>query len=143
MCYNQHCYLIHIEIDDVNNQYSNYEMQVSLLPQGEFDNRLQLMRLDNWESRQSHRNIAKKLSTTTHIHIYNEFDLLRGKTNGAFDIAYNIEGDSTAFETSLRTFLKILDLNDEITQTIYHHTMSNLSVCEEIALEDENNLKIS
>lgn len=143
MCYNQHCYLIHIEIDDVNNQYSNYEMQVSLLPQGEFDNRLQLMRLDNWESRQSHRNIAKKLSTTTHIHIYNEFDLLRGKTNGAFDIAYNIEGDSTAFETSLRTFLKILDLNDEITQTIYQHTMNNFAVGEEIALEDENNLKIS
>lgn len=130
-----HCYLIHIQIDDVNNSCSNYEMQVSLLPQGDFDRRLQLMRLDNWQSEQPHKNVSRKLATTTHIHLYNEFDLLRGKTNGAFDIAYNIEGTSTEFETSLRTFLSILDLGADVTKSIYEKTMKNLCVCKEIKEE--------
>ena len=75
---------------------------------------------------QSNKNIAKKLATTTHIHLYNEFDLLRGKTNGAFDIAYNVGGDSTEFKESLKRFLQIMDLGEDISQKIYKSTMKAL-----------------
>lgn len=122
----QNHYLIHIAIDDVNNQLSNYEMQINIIPHGELKNRLQLMRLDNWASEQSHRNIATKLSTTTHVHLYNEFDLLRGKTNGAFDIMYNLDGEGVKFETSLKRFLAILDFNDDISKSIYALTMEDV-----------------
>lgn len=116
-------YLLHIEVSDVNNPCSNYEMQLNLLPRGAISQRLQLIRLDNWETEQPHKNIAKKLSTTTHLHIYNEFDLLRGKTNGAFDIKYNLESSSTDFNTSLKEFLKILDFDYDIQNKIYKATM--------------------
>ena len=125
--YTKNDYLIHIQINDVANSCSTYEMQISIVPHGDFEHRLQLMRLDNWESEQSHRNIAKKLATRTHIHLYNEFDLLRGKTNGAFDIAYNVEGRHTTFEDSLKTFLRILDLDQDITKVIYASTIKALN----------------
>ena len=123
--YTRNDYLIHIQLNDINNAFSNYEMQLSIVPRGELDNRLQLIRLDNWKTEQPHKNIAKKLTTSTHIHLYNEFDLLRGKTNGAFDIAYNIEGGSTEFEESLKRFLQILDLGEEISQKVYKFTMKS------------------
>ncbi|MBQ8615161.1 MAG: hypothetical protein IJ415_01170 [Clostridia bacterium] len=119
-------YLIHINIEDVNNDCSNYEIQLNLLPNGKLEHRLQLMRLDNWESEQPHKNVAKKLATTTHIHLYNEFDLIRGKVNGNFDIAYNLEAKSTDFKTSLKTFLKILDLDKNIQKNIYDSTIKSI-----------------
>ena len=133
--YTRNDYLIHIEINDYNNSFSNYEMQLNIIPHGNLNQRLQLIRLDNWASEQTHRNVAKKLATTTHIHLYNEFDLLRGKTNGAFDIAYNIEGDSTAFEKSLKTFLEILDLGKEISDKIYNSVTKKLAEAKSISSE--------
>lgn len=122
-------YLIHIQLNDFTNSYSDYEMHISIIPHGNLNNRLQLMRLDNWASEQVHRNIAKKLSTVTHVHLYNEFDLLRGKTNGAYDIAYNLDKGSTAFESSLKTFLAILELDSDITKDIYNSTLNALNEC--------------
>lgn len=116
-------YLLHINIEDINNPCSNYEIQLNLLPQGKISNRLQLMRLDNWKSEQPHKNIAKKLTTRTHIHLYNEFDLLRGKVNGNYDIAYNLDDKSTDFDKALKTFLNILGFEDEIQRKIYNTTM--------------------
>ena len=130
-------YLIHIKIDDVNDEYSNYEMQISIIPRGDLSLRLQLMRLDNWHKEMSHKNVAKKLATTTHIHLYNEFDLLRGKENGSFDIAYNLEGESTSFETSLKRFLQILDLGDDVTKIIYNNTMKVVNSHKKVATEKE------
>lgn len=112
------CYLLHIDIEDVTNSCSNYEIQLNIIPDGNFESRIQLIRLDNWENEQVHRNVAKKLSTTTHIHLYNELDILRGKTNGAYDIAFNLEGESTEFNTSLKTFLDILGLDNSIRNEI-------------------------
>lgn len=126
--YTKNDYLVHIQLSDILNPFSNYEMQLSIIPHGNIDCRLQLIRLDNWESKQPHKNIAKKLSTTTHIHLYNEFDLLRGKTNGAFDIAYNIEGERTEFKDSLKTFLQILDLGSDISKKIYNSTMRSVEL---------------
>ena len=123
----QNDYLIHIEIDDINNQLSNYEMQINIIPHGNLEDRLQLMRIDNWETKQTHKNIAKTLSTTTHVHLYNEFDLLRGKTNGGFDIAYNLEGTGVEFESALKTFLEILDLGRDISKSIYKFTTDCLA----------------
>ncbi|MBR4998996.1 MAG: hypothetical protein IKY10_03865, partial [Clostridia bacterium] len=122
-------YLIHINIADVNNPCSNYEIQLNVLPHGRISNRLQLMRLDNWESEQPHKNIAKKIATTTHIHLYNEFDLLRGKINGNYDIAYNLEGKSTNFETSLKTFLEILDFDDVTQRKMLNTTIKCINNC--------------
>jgi len=116
-------YLIHINIEDVYNPCSNYEMQLNILPKGKISNRLQLMRLDNWDSEQPHKNIAKKLTTTTHIHLYNEFDLIRGRVNGNYDIAYNLDAKSTDFETSLKTFLKILEFDPLTQKRIFNTTM--------------------
>lgn len=135
MKYTRNDYLIHISINDINNPISNYEMQLNIVPHGDLNQRLQLIRLDNWASEQTHRNIAKKLATTTHIHLYNEFDLLRGKTNGAYDIAYNIEGDSTAFEKSLKTFLEILDLGKEISDKIYNSVTKKITEAKSISSE--------
>ena len=130
-------YLVHVQLNDVNNSYSNYEMQINIVPHGDLEYRLQLMRLDNWEHEQTHRNVAKKLATTTHIHIYNEFDILRGKTNGAYDIAYNIEGRSTEFESSLKTFLKILDLDKPVSKEIYETTLKALEKYKKSSISKE------
>lgn len=120
-------YLLHINIEDVNNSCSNYEIQLNLLPQGVIANRLQLVRLDNWDRQQPHKNIANKLKTTTHIHLYNEFDLLRGKENGSLDIAYNIESKSTDFETSLDIFLNVLGLEEELKKKIYRMSVKAIN----------------
>ncbi len=133
----KHDYLIHIEIDDLNNSHSNYEMQISLIPNGKLKYRLQLMRLDNWEREQSHKNIAKKLRTTTHVHFYNQFDLLRGKTNGSFDIAYNIEEKGVDFESSLKTFLDILEFDYDVAINIYNTTIKCLESNRKKATEKE------
>lgn len=130
------CYLLHIDIEDVTNSRSNHEIQLNLIPDGNFDARVQLIRLDNWESEQAHRNVAKKLSTTTHIHLYNELDLLRGKTNGAYDIAFNLEGESTEFNTSLKTFLDILGLDNSIRNEISEKVNQII-----IAMNERNNKK--
>jgi len=135
--YTRNDYLVHIEINDVNNPLSSYEMQLNLIPRGNINQRLQLIRLDNWQSEQTHRNIAKKLSTTTHVHLYNEFDLLRGKINGAFDIAYNVDGVGTAFDKSLNMFLDILDLGGDISKNIYNSTIKNINAAKRTSTEKE------
>lgn len=122
-------YLIHINIEDVNNPCSNYEMQLNLIPAGKISKRLQLLRLDNWANEQPHKNVGNKLKTRTHIHIYNEFDLLRGKVNGNFDIAYNLNSKSTEFNTALETFLDILELDNDSRAEIYNSTMEALDNC--------------
>lgn len=123
---NKMMYLLHMEISDITNDLSNYEMQFNIVPNGDLTKRIQLMRLDNWESEQPHKNVAKKLATRTHIHLYNEFDLLRGKINGNYDIAYNFSGSSTTFNTSLKTFLEILGLNPEVQKTVYNLTLKGI-----------------
>ena len=107
------CYLIHININDATNNQSTYEIQLNLIPDGNFDSRIQLVRLDNWEKDGAHKNVARKLKTRTHIHLYNELDILRGKTNGAYDIAFNLEDKSADFETSLKTFLNLLKFDNK------------------------------
>ena len=88
-----------------------------------------MLRLDNWDSEQPHKNVGNKLKTRTHIHIYNEFDLLRGKVNGNFDIAYNLNSKSTEFNTALETFLDILELDNDSRAEIYNSTMEALDNC--------------
>lgn len=119
-------YLVHIEIKDVNNPLSSYEMQVSVIPQDNIEQRIQLIRLDNIENDNPHRNIAKKLQTRTHVHLYNEFDLLRGETNASFDIAYNLKGKDVLFEESLKTFLEIVDFDCGVSKEIYNKVMEYL-----------------
>ena len=84
------------------------------MPKGSIDNRIQLVRFDNWAKEQTHKNIGKKLSTTTHIHLYNHFDLIRGKTNGSYDIAFNFSEESTDFEKALKVFLEFISGDDDI-----------------------------
>lgn len=120
-------YLIHINIEDVNNPCSNYEIQLNLLPQGDISNRLQLIRFDNWAFEQPHKNVGKKLQTTTHIHLYNQFDLLRGRVNGNFDIVYNFNNNSTEFDTAFLTFLDILDFNFDLRTELYNKTMKAIN----------------
>lgn len=138
MGYTQNDYLLHIEIDDINDSLSNYEMQINIIPHGKINQRLQLMRIDNWASEQTHKNIANTLSTTTHVHLYNEFDLLRGKTNGSFDIAYNLEGTGVEFETALKKFLDIIDFGIDISKTVYRSIVKavNLNKSTEIEIKE-------
>lgn len=116
-------YLMHILIADLTNNFGNYEIQFNILPAGEFDKRIQLIRMDNYSQTQAHKNVGgQKLSTSTHIHLYNHFDLLRGKKNGNFDITHNLEESSTDFDNALNSFVKTLNLNqslsDEITKKV-------------------------
>ena len=68
----------------------------------------------------------------------NEFDLLRGKSNGNYDIAYNLASKSTDFETALKTFLKILGFDESLQGKIYNTTMK----CVNISKKDEKSLEI-
>lgn len=119
-------YLLHIYIEDVNVSDCNYEIQLNVLPDAKIEHRLQLLRVDNWKNQQTHKNIAKKLDTTTHIHLYNWFDLLRGKTNGSFDIAYNIEHKSTEFNMALSTFLQIINLRENLERNIHSKILQSI-----------------
>ena len=77
---------------------------------GNIENRVQLIRLDNWQTQQYHKNIANKLQTKTHTHFYNQFDLIRGKENGGFDISHNLENGAVTFDKAFVTFVKSLGL---------------------------------
>ncbi len=116
-------YLIHIYIDDVTDDKCKYEIQLNIIPEARFDARIQLMRLDNWKDLQSHKNIGYKLQTTTHVHLYNHLDLLRGKTDGAYDIAYNFNEDSTKFDDSLKAFLKMMGADPALEANLYKKIM--------------------
>ena len=107
-------------------------MQINLIPHGNLQQRLQIMRLDNWEAKQMHKNISKTLTTKTHVHLYNEFDLLRGNTNGGFDIAYNLEGEGVDFETALKQFLKILDFDKSISKKVLKTIIEGLGTTTEV-----------
>lgn len=120
-------YLIHINIKDVNNPCSCYEIQLNLIPQADISNRLQLLRIDNFSKKGVHKNLKNKLDTTTHIHLYNQFDLIRGKQNGKFEIAYNLEDRSTEFITALTTFLDILDLEPDLKEELFNRTIEAIN----------------
>ena len=103
-------YLIHAYIEDELNPASTYEIQLNVLFDGNIENRVQLIRLDNWQTQQYHKNIANKLQTKTHTHFYNQFDLIRGKENGGFDISHNLENGAVTFDKAFVTFVKSLGL---------------------------------
>jgi len=112
-------YLVHIAIKDICKDKSTYEIQLNLLPQGYIDKRIQLIRVDNYETQQAHKNLGgKRLPTSTHVHLYNHFDLLRGKVNGNYDISHNLENDSTDFYSALNSFLYVMDLDVELHKDI-------------------------
>jgi hypothetical protein len=112
-------HLMHIAIKDINKNKSSYEIQLNLLPQGNINKRIQLIRIDNYETKQAHKNLGgKRLDTTTHVHLYNHFDLLRGKVNGNYDISHNLENNSTDFISALHGFLSVLDLDVELHNEI-------------------------
>ena len=105
-------YLVHIKINDLHSDKCSYEIQLNLLPDGNIDNRIQLMRIDNYATKQAHNNIGgKRLETTTHVHLYNQFDLMRGKKNGNYDISHNLENVGTDFNTALHSFFAVMDLD--------------------------------
>jgi hypothetical protein len=107
------------------------------LPHGSFENRVQLVRFDNWAEEQSHKNIGNKLKTTTHIHLYNHFDLLRGKKNGGYDIAFNLEEDSTDFDVALKVFLKFISSSDELYKELFKRISRSKANAEEKAKDSE------
>ena len=112
-------HLMHIAIKDINKEKSTYEIQLNLLPQGDINKRVQLIRIDNYETMQAHKNLGgKRLDTTTHVHLYNHFDILRGKVNGNYDISHNLENQSTDFDTALNSFLSTMDLDTELHNEI-------------------------
>lgn len=125
-------YLLHINIRDFNKSTCTYEIQLSILPEGQIEHRIQLIRLDNWESVQPHKNVSKKLQTTTHIHLYNIFDLLRGKINGNYDITFNIEDKTTDFEASLQVFLQVVGVDAGLKKEI----VEKISRVRELLVED-------
>lgn len=116
---NEVFYLIHIEINNIMANNSAYEIQYNIIPADDtLKNRIQLLRLDNWEVEGKHKNISNTLSTSTHIHLYNMFDLIRGKRNGSFDIAYNITEEGTTFNLALETFLSVLCVTEDFKKEV-------------------------
>ena len=111
--------LVHVNITDVNDSKSTYEIQLNVLPEGKLEHRLQLMRLDNWKEPQYHKNLGNKLQTATHVHLYNPIDLMRGKKNGSYDIAFNIEDESTDFNSALEAFLIMVISNENLSSKLY------------------------
>ena len=116
---------------------STYEIQLNALPNGSIENRLQLMRLDNWKDVQSHKNLGNKLQTATHVHLYNPLDLLRGKKNGAYDIAFNIEDKSTEFNTALESFLIMISNDEKLTNKIYSTVLKTINEAKRRVSESE------
>lgn len=128
--YMRQFYLLHVIIDDVSDEKCKYEIALSAIPDAKMDARIQLMRLDNYIEKGTHKNVAQKLDTTTHVHLYNHFDLLRGKTNGEYDIAHNLEEGSTAFSDSLQTFLTMMGANEALAKKVYTKTMKAIKSAE-------------
>ena len=101
------------------------EIQLNALPEGDIEKRIQLIRLDNWKDKQTHKNLGHKLNTKSHIHLYNHFDIIRGKVNGGYDIAYNIEESGVDFNKGLEEFLKIVcDDKDFAINELYNKIMT-------------------
>jgi len=130
--------LIHVNISDVTNDKSTYEIQLNILPEGELQHRIQLVRFDNWKDPQYHKNLGNKLQTTTHIHLYNPLDLLRGKKNGAFDIAFNISDKSTDFESALDTFVAMISNDEKLQSTINSIMMKSFNEAKRRVGESES-----
>lgn len=124
---NETYYLLHVYIEDITNPTCNYELQLNLLPDSKIENRIQIIRLDNWNKLQTHKNLSKKLTTTTHIHLYNALDLIRGKKDGGFDIGFNTNSSVTDLVTSLKTFMDILDLDYSMCDTIINKINKKLA----------------
>ena len=135
--YDETFYLMHIHIDDVTNNKSNYELQLNVLPMGSFDNRVQLVRFDNWAEEGSHKNLGNKLKTTTHIHLYNHLDLIRGKKNGGYDIAFNLEEDSTDFNVALKVFLEFVCSDEKLQKRLFDRVSRVKNYAVEKAMESE------
>lgn len=103
-----------------------YEIQYNKLLENKLENRVQMLRLDNYTQPGTHKNIGgTKLDTTTHIHIYNPLDVIRGKINGGYDIAYNIEQGSMPFSDALDIFSNIFNFNNSLKEDI-KSTISNI-----------------
>lgn len=116
---NDYYYLMHMQISSLETGKTNYEIQLNLLPQGEISKRIQLIRMDNYESKKAHNNIGgKRLETTTHVHLYNHLDLFRGRKNGNYDISHNLEDDGVDFDKALELFVSIMDLNTDLSNAI-------------------------
>lgn len=130
-------YLLHIFLKDYNNLDGTYEIQLNILPDENIENRAQLIRFDNWETKQTHKNIAKKLNTSTHIHLYNHLDLLRGKTNGGFDIAYNIEDKNTNFVDALDLFFKIANFDFKLKDKLHRKVLKAIEAYKSEELSKE------
>jgi len=136
--YGKQYMLIHVNISDVTNDKSTYEIQLNILPEGELQHRIQLVRFDNWKDPQYHKNLGNKLQTTTHIHLYNPLDLLRGKKNGAFDIAFNISDKSTDFESALDTFVAMISNDEKLQSTINSIMMKSFNEAKRRVGESES-----
>ena len=111
-------YLMHIYIDDISVNKGKYEIQFNVIPEADLYSRIQLIRLDNYFEMGTHKNVGTKLDTITHVHLYNHFDIIRGKTNGAYDIAYNFDEKSNNFEDSLDALLRMMGAREELKDSI-------------------------
>lgn len=135
--YDDSYYLMHIHISDVTDDKSNYELQLNVLPAGSFKNRVQLVRFDNYGKDGTHKNVGNKLNTRTHIHLYNHFDLIRGKEFGEYDIAFNLEDESTDFGVALKVFLEFISSDKELYNTLLKKVSRVKAYAEEKARESE------
>lgn len=99
---------------DLNVNDGNFEIQLNMLCENKLENRIQLLRIDNYATDGVHKNWGgQKIKTKTHVHIYNQFDLIRGRVNGNFDIAYNLENKHQSFDEALNTLFKIINFESK------------------------------
>ncbi len=110
--------LIHIA-KDLCDDKGKYEIQFNILPHHRLDCRVQLLRIDNYKNDGFHKNIGgTKVKTKSHVHIYNQLDLIRGKKNGGYDIAYNMDDTHSTFNDALNLFMEMIELDDIICKQI-------------------------
>lgn len=125
---NANYYLLHIDINDINQDKSKFEMQLNLLVGSEISNRIQILRMDNYVNKGIHKNTGSlRIDTTTHLHKYNALNKVRKNKNGEMDIYKNWENGVENFTEGLEIFLKEMGMNVELQKILKKQILNNIN----------------
>ncbi len=125
---NANYYLLHIDINDITQDKTKFEIQLNLLVGPEISNRIQILRMDNYIKKGTHKNTgAVKIDTTTHLHKYNGLNKVRKNKHGEMDIYKNWENGVEDFVEGLELFLKETGVNVELQKILKKEILKQIN----------------
>ena len=121
-------YLLHIDINDIKQSKSKFEIQLNLCVGSDIKNRIQIMRMDNYVNKGIHKNTGSiKLDTTTHLQKYNALNKVRKNKNGEMDIYKNWKDGVKDFNDGLDIFLSEFVVNEKMKEKIKSEIINKIN----------------